>query len=60
MNGKLLYRYRKLTPYEDFITDLFVSEKFKYFITSTYSGSVVVWKLSTRKDLIHTFNSHSK
>ena len=45
MDGKILYRYKKLTSYEDVITDCIVSEKYKYFVTSTFSGNVIVWKL---------------
>ena len=44
--GALVFKYKQLTKYEDYITDLIISEKFKYFITSTFFGSVFVWKLS--------------
>jgi WD40 repeat protein len=60
LNGKILYRYKKLTTYEDYITDLIVSEKYKYFVTSTFSGSVIVWKLQRKKEMIHSFNAHTK
>ena len=45
LSGKILFRYKKLTSYEDCITDIFVSEKYKYFVTSTQSGQIIVWKL---------------
>ena len=61
LNGKILFRYKKLTSYEDHITDIFVSEKYRYFVTSTFSGQIIVWKLKKRKELIHSFNnSHMK
>jgi WD40 repeat protein len=60
LEGKNLFRYKKLTNYEDIITDVLVSEKFKYFITSTLSGSVIIWKLQKKKELIHSFNVHTK
>ena len=60
LNGKILYRYKKLTNYEDYITDIFVSEKYRYFVTSTYTGNIIVWKLQKRKELIHTFIAHTK
>lgn len=61
--GKLFTRYKKLTNYEDFITDIFVSEKYTYFITSTFTGQIIIWKLKEKKskELIHCFNnSHTK
>jgi len=60
MDGKILFRYKQLTTYEDYITDLLVSDKYKYFVTSTFSGSVIVWKLQKKKEIIHAFNVHSK
>ena len=60
LSGKILFRYKKLTMYEDYITDIFVSEKYRYFVTSTFGGSIIVWKLQRRKELIHTFKCHSK
>ena len=45
MDGEILFRYKKLTTYEDYITDMIVSEKYKYFVTSTFTGNVIVWKL---------------
>jgi WD40 repeat protein len=60
LDGKILYRYKKLTSYEDYITDVIVSEKYKYFVSSTFSGSVIVWKLQKKKEIIHQFNSHIK
>ena len=60
MDGKILYRYKKLTTYEDFITDCIVSEKYKYFVTSTFSGNVIVWKLQKKKEVIHAFTTHTK
>jgi hypothetical protein len=38
LDGKILFRYKKLTNYEDYITDIFVSERYRYFVSSTYSG----------------------
>ncbi len=43
---KMIYKFKGLTPYEDYITDLITSDIYKYFITSTYKGSILVWKLS--------------
>ena len=60
MEGRILFRYKKLTTYEDYITDLFISEKFKYFVTSTFTGSVIVWKLHRKKEMIHSFHGHTK
>jgi len=61
LDGKILFRYKKLTNYEDYITDIFVSERYRYFVSSTYSGQIIVWKLKRRKELIHTYsNSHTK
>ena len=60
LDGKIIYRYKKLTAYEDYITDMIISQKYKYFLTSTFLGSVIVWKLQKKKELIHTFSSHTK
>ena len=60
LSGKILFRYKKLTSYEDCITDIFVSEKYNYFVTSTTSGRIIVWKLQKKKYLIHTYIGHFK
>lgn len=67
LDGKLLFRYKKVisqdkssNTYENHITDIFVSKKYSYFISSTYNGKIVVNKLSKRRELMHVFNSHSK
>ena len=60
MEGKIIYRYKKLTTYEDYITDVIVSQKYKYFVTSTFTGSVIVWKLQKKKEIIHHFPRHIK
>lgn len=60
LDGKILFKYKKLTAYEDYITDMIISSKYKYFLTSTYSGSIIVWKLQKKKEMIHTFLSHTK
>ena len=36
--GKLVFKFDRLTNFKDYVTDLIISEKFKYFITSTLSG----------------------
>lgn len=59
-NGKNLFKFKSLTTYEDYITDLILSEEFKYFITSTHFGHIFVWKLSKHRKLIHSFNGHTK
>lgn len=53
LEGKILFRYKKLTTYEDYITDCLVNQKYKYFVTSTYTGGVIVWKLQKKKEIIH-------
>jgi WD40 repeat protein len=58
--GKLLFKYKSLTSYEDYITDLILSDEFRYFITSTYFGHIFVWKLGTHRKLIHSFSGHTK
>ena len=45
-DGSKLAKYHSLTSYEDYITDLIISEEFKYFITSTMFGQIYVWKLN--------------
>lgn len=60
LEGKILFRYKKLTTYEDYITDCLVNQKYKYFVTSTYTGSVIVWKLQKKKEIIHQFPRHIK
>ena len=45
--GKLEFWFEGLTAYEDYITDLIISDKFKYFMTSTVGGNIFVWKLTT-------------
>ena len=37
-DGKLVFKYKGLTAYEDYITDLIISDIYKYFLTSTYKG----------------------
>lgn len=45
-DGTRVARYEELTTYEDYITDLIISDEFKYFITSTMFGQIYVWKLN--------------
>lgn len=45
-DGTRVARYEELTSYEDYITDLIISDEFKYFITSTMFGQIYVWKLN--------------
>lgn len=59
-SGKLLFKYKSLTTYEDYITDLILSDEFRYFITSTQFGHILVWKLSHHRKLIHSFPGHTK
>lgn len=47
-DGSRIAKYNALTSYEDYITDLIISEEFKYFITSTMFGQIYVWKLNVR------------
>jgi WD40 repeat protein len=59
--GKLIYRYNQLTSKEDYITDMILSDEYKYFITSTQFGHIYVWKLSKKKgNKIHSFVGHTK
>ena len=58
--GLILNKYKKLTSYENHITDIFVSQKYKYFMCSTFTGQIIIFKLSKRKHVIHTFTSHQK
>ncbi len=59
-DGHLLFKYKSLSTYEDYITDLIISEEFKYFLTSTYFGHIFVWKLDKHRKMIHSFSGHSK
>lgn len=45
-DGSKIAKYQSLSSYEDYITDLIISEEFKYFITSTMFGQIYVWKLN--------------
>ena len=58
--GANLFKFKSLTTYEDYITDLIISDEFKYFITSTYFGHIFVWKLDKRRKLIHSYSGHTK
>ena len=49
-----------MSTYEDYITDLIISEEFKYFITSTFFGHIFVWKMQQHRKMIHSFGGHSK
>ena len=49
-----------MTTYEDYITDLILSDEFRYFITSTYFGHIFVWKLTIHRKLIHSYGGHTK
>lgn len=59
-NGKLFFKFKSLTTYEDYITDLILSDEFRYFITSTYFGHIFVWKLTNHRKLIHSYGGHTK
>jgi len=48
-----MFKFKNLTTYEDYITDLIISAKFRYFIISTYFGNIIVWKLVQRNSMIH-------
>ena len=60
MNGKLIYKYKNLTKYEDPITDVLLNTTYKYFITSTQQGNLFVWKYQKQKELVHQFDGHLK
>ena len=60
MNGKLIFKYKNLTKYEDHITDVLLNMKYKYFITSTQQGNLFVWKYQKEKELVHQFDGHLK
>lgn len=51
-SGDLIGKYHSLTSKEDYITDLIISEEFKYFITSTMFGQIYVWKLNVRNNFV--------
>ena len=59
-DGKLIFKYKNLTKYEDYITDVLVNMKYRYFITSTTFGNVMVWKYQKEKALVHQFEGHLK
>lgn len=44
LEGKIIFEYKELTEYENFITDVVYNQKFGYFITSTMRGKIFVWK----------------
>lgn len=48
----MIGKYHSLTSKEDYITDLIISEEYKYFITSTVFGQIYVWKLNVRSTFI--------
>lgn len=50
-DGSKIAKYHGLTSYENYITDLIISDEFKYFITSTMFGEIYVWKLNVRTKL---------
>ena len=50
-DGSKIAKYHGLTSYETYITDLIISDEFKYFITSTMFGEIYVWKLNVRTKL---------
>ncbi|CAI2378793.1 unnamed protein product [Moneuplotes crassus] len=52
-NGEIVGKYHSLTSKENYITDLIISEEFKYFITSTVFGQIYVWKLNVRSTYIN-------
>ena len=58
--GRLIYKYKRLTSYENYITDLIISDVYKYFITSTLKGSIFVWKLTEDWKLIHSYKGHAR
>jgi hypothetical protein len=47
--GKLLSQYKNLTSQEDHITDILVLESYRYFVTSTQFGHLLVRKISSKK-----------
>lgn len=53
-DGSRIAKYNALTSYEDYITDLIISDEFKYFITSTMFGQIYVWKLNVRTKIPNT------
>lgn len=60
LEGRQLWKFKRLTEYEDIITDIVMLDKYKYFVTSTHQGNLLVWKLAKKKSLIHEFKSHTK
>jgi len=58
--GLLVCKYKSMTTYEDYITDILMCPEFKYFITSTFFGHIFVWKASAKRKLIHSFSGHTK
>ena len=60
--GHILQKYKKLTRYEDYITDVLVSKEFNYEITSTFFGHIFVWRFGKKGKFqtIHQFSGHTK
>jgi WD40 repeat protein len=57
--GKLIFKYKALSAFEDYITDVIVKMESKVFITSTLSGQISVWKYQKEKELLHQFTGHT-
>lgn len=51
--GKLIYKYKALSAFEDYITDVIIKMDSKVFITSTLSGQISAWKFQKEKELLH-------
>lgn len=48
-----------MTNFEDYFTDVILNDRYNYFVTSTISGLIHVWKFYATKTLVHTFKVHA-
>ena len=53
LQGKLIFEYENMTKFEDYLTDVIINDRYNYFITSTMSGLILVWKYYAKKTLVH-------
>lgn len=58
VTGSIMFCYKELTIEENCITDIILNMELKYFMTSTHSGDIFVWKFQQHKKLIHTYTGH--
>ena len=59
-SGQLIYQLKDLVPTQNYITDVIINIEFRYFMSGTSSGDIIVWKFDDSKTQIHTFEGHFK